>query len=87
MAPDQPWPPHWAHLAAQLVPGADVVGLADVVVVVEVLTDVVMVLDLVEEEVEALLVLDEAAEDEEPGLPPLGGALKVEPMGPNLMLE
>lgn len=79
--PVQPVPPHWAYLAWQLVPGAEVVGLEDVVV--EVLVEVVMVLDLVE--VETLLVLDET-EDEEPGLPP-AGALKVEPMGPNLILE
>lgn len=80
--PVQPWPPHWAYLATQLVPGAEEVGLEDVVV--EVRVEVVTVLDLVE--VETLLVLDET-EDEEPGLPLLGGALKVEPMGPNLMLE
>lgn len=80
--PVQPVPPHWAYLATQLAPGAELVGAE--AEVVETLVEVVMVLDLVE--VEALLVLDEAA-DEEPPLPPPAGALKVEPMGPNLMLE
>jgi hypothetical protein len=64
-------------LAAQLVPGAEVVGFEAVVVV---RVEVVMVVDdLVE--VETPLVLDE----EPPPPPP--GALNVEPMGPNFMLE
>lgn len=76
VAPVQPCPPHWAHLAAQLVPGDEVVGLAAVEVVrVEVL---MVVDDLVE--VETWLVLDEELP------PPPAGALKVEPIGPNFML-
>jgi hypothetical protein len=76
VGPFQSWPPHWPHLVAQLVPGAEVVGFAEVVVVVRV--EVLMVV-----EVEAWLVLDE----DDPLPSPGAGALKVEPMGPNLMLE